>query len=51
MQMTPRRMAGVLAFSQAVRRHGLAEQINIVALGSRGERKAIQKAQRELMKE
>lgn len=51
MQMTPRRMAGVLQFSQAVRRHALAEQINIVALGSRGEGKAVRKTLRELAKE
>lgn len=51
MRMTPRRLAGVLHFSQVKRKHDMAEAINVTTLGSRGDRKALQKALRDLTKE
>lgn len=51
MEMTPRRLAGVLHFSQVVRKHDMAEQINVAALGSRADRKGLNKVLGELTRE
>lgn len=51
MEMTPRRLAGVLHFSQTIHRRDMADQIHVAAIGSRGDRKALKKALTDLTKE
>lgn len=51
MEMTPRRLAGVLHFSQVKRRHDMADDINVAAVGSRGDRKALKKVLDDLTKD
>ena len=51
MEMTPRRLAGVLNFSQIKRKHDMADEINVAAVGSRGDRKALKKVLGDLTKE